>query len=43
MSITVLTRLFMVWNLTLFLMSKEQSWFVICHQISCPDLWMFPR
>lgn len=43
MSITVLTRLFMVWSLTLYLMSKEQSWSVICHQTSCPDLSMFPR
>lgn len=43
MSITVLMKLFMGWSLTLYLMSKEQSWFVTCHQTSCPDLWMYPR
>lgn len=43
MCTTVLMRLFMVWSLTLYLMSKAQSWFVICHQISCRGLWMFPR
>uniref|UniRef100_A0A674H7X1 Phosphoserine aminotransferase n=2 Tax=Taeniopygia guttata TaxID=59729 RepID=A0A674H7X1_TAEGU len=43
MCTTVLMKLFMVWSLTLYLMSKEPSWFVICHQTSCPNLWMFPR
>lgn len=42
-SIIVLTRLFMVWSLTLYLMLEKQFQFVICHQTSSPGQWMFQR